>query len=183
MLSNGNPARAPLAVAGPQGAALPPLSRRQKLRMIIKVVELRLRFVALMAITGLVFAYWDTIWNRYEKYTRPGASVRATTSDVEFYCPMHPHIVQHEAGTCPICGMNLAKRRLGEKPVLPPGVTARVALAPSRLEQAGIKTSEVAYASLNQVVTTVGYVAFDERRVASIVSRVPGKSRVAKLYI
>ena len=62
-------------------------------------------------------------------------------------------------------------------------MTARVVLAPSRVEQAGIKTAEVAYASLNQVVTTVGYVAFDERRMASIVSKVPGKSRVEKLYI
>ena len=35
----------------------------------------------------------------------------------------------------------------------------------------------------DQVVTTVGYVAFDERRMASIVSKVPGKSRVEKLYI
>ena len=96
---------------------------------------------------------------------------------------MHPHIVQHEPGSCPICGMTLAKRQQGEKPVLPQGVTARVALAPSRVEQAGIKTSEVSYAPLNQVVTTVGYVAFDERRMASIVSRVPGKSRVEKLYI
>ena len=63
---------------GPNDAALLessetelPLTRWQKFRMVVKVVELRLRFIALMAATGLVFGYWDTIWNYYEKYTRP----------------------------------------------------------------------------------------------------------------
>ncbi|MGZ3386576.1 MAG: hypothetical protein ACXWO1_12415 [Isosphaeraceae bacterium] len=34
------------------------LTRWQKFRLVVKVVELRLRFIALMAATGLVFAYW-----------------------------------------------------------------------------------------------------------------------------
>ncbi len=160
-----------------------PLTRWQKLRLVAKMVELRLRFVALLAITGLVFAYWDTIWNRYDKWMRPIAFKYAATVGVEFYCPMHPHVVQDEPGSCPICGMPLARRKKGETPVLPEGVTARVVLAPSRVEQAGIKTIEIAYAPMTQAVTTLGYVAFDERRMASIVSKVPGKSRVEKLYI
>ena len=71
----------------------------------------------------------------------------------------------------------------GEAQALPAGVTARVALAPSRVEQAGIKTVAVEYAALDQVLTTVGYIAFDERRMASIVSKVPGKSRIEKLHV
>jgi Cu(I)/Ag(I) efflux system membrane fusion protein len=159
------------------------LTRWQKVRLVIKVVELRLRFVALMTITGLVFAYWDTIWNRYDKWMRPAALQHAAAVGLEFYCPMHPHVVQDQPGSCPICGMPLARRKKGEMPVLPEGVTARIVLAPSRVEQAGIKTVEVAYAPMTQAVTTLGYVAFDERRMASIVSKVPGKSRVEKLYI
>ena len=65
-------------------SAGPTLTRWQKFRMVVKVVELRLRFVALMAATGLVFGYWDTIWNYYEKYTRPpgrrGTRRRPTSS-------------------------------------------------------------------------------------------------------
>jgi membrane fusion protein, copper/silver efflux system len=183
MSFNGTPPRADLAVREPADVFEAPVTKWQKVRMVIKVVELRLRFIALMAMTGLIFAHWDTIWNRYDKWMRPAVGLHAAAFGFEFYCPMHPHVVQDEPGSCPICGMPLAKRTKGEKSVLPAGVTARVVLGASRVEQAGIKTAEVTYAPLTQAVTTVGYVAFDERRMASIVSKVPGKSRVEKLYI
>jgi membrane fusion protein, copper/silver efflux system len=160
----------------------PPLTNWQKVRLVIKVVELRLRFVALMAITGLGFAYWDTIANRYDKWMRPEAERVAAASGIEYYCPMHPSVVQDEPGSCPICGMTLAKRKKGEKARLPDGVTARVPLNPARIVQAGIETTEVGYAPLAQTLTTVGNVGFDERRLASIASKVPGRSRVETLY-
>jgi Cu(I)/Ag(I) efflux system membrane fusion protein len=78
--------------------------------------------------------------------------------------------------------MTLAKRKKGEKPTLPEGVTARVQLNQARIVQAGIRTAEVGYAPLAQALTTVGYVGFDERRLANIISKVPGRSRVETLY-
>jgi Cu(I)/Ag(I) efflux system membrane fusion protein len=159
------------------------LTRWQKFRLIVKVVELRLRFIAIMAATGLVFAYWDTLSNRFDKWMRPDGAATAIASSLEYYCPMHPQVVQSQPGTCPICGMPLAKRKKGEKATLPPGVTARVELAPFRVNQAGIKTTAVEYVPLKQTLTTVGYVAFDERRIANIISKVPGKSRVEKLFV
>ena len=119
-----------------------PLTRWQKFRLVVKVVELRLRFVALMAVTGLVFAYWDTLWNYYEKYTRPQGEHVAASSGFEFFCPMHPSVVQEQPGNCPICGMPLSKRKKGEKTSLPEGVASRVQLAPYRIAQAGIRTAE-----------------------------------------
>ena len=179
---------------GPEGQAIPaapghalveetPMTRWQKFRLVVKVVELRLRFIALMAGTALVFAYWDDLWNRYDKWMRPTVGQHAAVSGIEFYCPMHPQVIQETAGTCPICGMPLAKRKKGEKMTLTAGVTARVELAPFRVAQAGIKTSEVGYAPMTQTLTTVGYVAFDERRIANIIAKVPGRTRVEKLYV
>ena len=66
---------------------------------------------------------------------------------------------------------------------LPEGVTARVQLAPFRVTQAGIRTAEVGYAPLAQALTTVGYVAFDERLLANVASKVPGKTRVETLFV
>src|SRR3954451_9473029 len=99
-----------------------PLTRWQKFRMVVKVVELRLRFIALMAVTGLVFAYWDTLWNYYDKWTRtPQEHAATAASDVKFYCPIDPSAVRDEPGNCPICGMPLSKRKKGEKVELPQG--------------------------------------------------------------
>ncbi len=161
----------------------PPLTGWKKFWLVVKVVELRLRFIALMAATALVFAYWDTIWNRYDKWARPAETGQAAVSGIEHYCPMHPQVVQDKMGTCPICGMPLAKRKKGEKTTLPEGVTARVRLAPFQIAQAGVKTVEVGYAPLVQTLATVGSVGFDERRMANIISKVPGKSRVETLYV
>ena len=168
---------------GPHGPA-PPLSRWKKFRLVVKVVELRLRFIALMAATALTFAYWDSIGNRYDKWMRPEAGhAVAAASGIEFYCPMHPQVVREESGTCPICGMPLSRRKKGEKETLPAGVTARVQLAPFRVRQAGIKVVAVAYAPLAETLTTVGTVEFDERRLAHIASRVRGMARVEKLHV
>jgi Cu(I)/Ag(I) efflux system membrane fusion protein len=151
--------------------------------MVVKVVELRLRFIALMAATGLVFGYWDTIRNYYEKWTRPPGESHAAAPDVEFFCPMHPTVIQSEPGSCPICGMPLSKRKKGEKEALPVGVTARLALSPMRVRQAGVRTVEASYRPLSETVTTVGSVTFDERRLARISSKTKGMARVEKLHV
>jgi Cu(I)/Ag(I) efflux system membrane fusion protein len=160
-----------------------PLTRWRKFRMVVKVVELRLRFIALMAATGLVFVYWDTLWNYYDKWTRPVGDHVAAVSDNEYYCPMHPSVLRDEAGNCPICGMPLSKRKKGQAEDLHEGVTARVRLAPYRVAQAGIRTAEIAYEPLAETVTTVGFVTFDERRLSRIASKTKGLARVEKLFV
>src|SRR3954454_20683753 len=87
------------ARSGPGLAAEAPMTRWQKFRLVVKVVELRLRFIALMALTGLAFAYWDTLWNYYDKSMRPAAERHAAASGIEYYCPMHPQVVQDEPGS------------------------------------------------------------------------------------
>jgi len=165
------------------GSKSPP-TRWQKFRMVVKVVEMRLRFVALMTVTGLIFAYWDSIWNHYEKWTRPpGENLAATASDVEYYCPMHPTVIQGDPGSCPICGMPLSKRKKGEVEALPEGVLSRVLLSSDRVAQAGIKTVGVDYAPLAETVVAVGTVEVDERRLRRISSKVKGLSRVEKLFV
>jgi len=156
---------------------------RQSFWLLVKVVELRLRFIVLMAVTGLVFAYWDEIWNRFDKWNRPVAERSAQVAGVEYYCPMHPQVKQNEPGSCPICGMPLAKRKPGQTSGPSRGALSRVELNPSQVAQAGIRTVEVAYAPLTQALSTVGTVAFDERKLANITSRVPGRTRVEKLHV
>lgn len=159
------------------------LSRSKRFWLVFKVIELRLRFIAIMAATGLTFAYWDTIWNYYDKWNRPAGEHVAALSEFEYYCPMHPSVIRDEAANCPICGMPLSKRKIGQKTELPEGVTARVQLSPQRVVQAGLRTAEVDYEPLAETITTVGFVTFDERRLARISSRTKGLARVEKLHV
>ena len=166
-------------------ASVEPGSRWAKVRMVIKVVELRLRFIVLMGATGLGFAYWDTLANRYDKWMRPHAAtdLAAAASGTEYFCPMHPAVVRDASGSCPACGMPLARRQKGEKSTLAAGVMARVQLAPHRIHQAGLRTVEVRYEPLTETFRTVGTVEYDERKVKQIASRVKGMARVEKLHV
>jgi membrane fusion protein, copper/silver efflux system len=91
----------------------PSRGRWQQFRTIVKVAELRLRFIALLAATGLVFAYWDTLWSYYAKWTRPPAGTVVAAPGTEFSCAMHPSVVQDEPAHCPTCGMSLSRRAKG----------------------------------------------------------------------
>ena len=112
----------------------------------VKVVEVRMRFVAVLVISGALIGYWDVIKNHYDKYTRPAGAVAAAAAKatVEYFCPMHTFIVRDHFGKCPICGMDLVKRKKGEKEDLPAGVVARVQVSPLQIAEAGVKTEEVA---------------------------------------
>ncbi|MBI3722841.1 efflux RND transporter periplasmic adaptor subunit [bacterium] len=156
-----------------------PLTPWQRAGLILKVVEVRLRFIAILVVTGLVIGYWDTIKNHWDKWTRPAAPVGAVQSDTEFYCPMHPSVVRPgledgQVPKCPICGMPLSLRKKGEAPALPAGVTGRVQLTPERIELAGVLTEEVGYKRLEKEIVTVGSVQYDETRLSRIVARVSG---------
>ena len=111
-----------------------------------------------------------------------GAAAQVAASGLEFFCPMHPHVVQDEPGSARFAACRFRSGARARKCRLPTGVTARVQLKPAQVEQAGIGTVEVDYAPLTETIRTVGYVAVDERRMANIVSKVPGKSRVERLF-
>jgi Cu(I)/Ag(I) efflux system membrane fusion protein len=155
---------------------------------VIKTIQARLRFIAILAIVGAAIMYWDTLKAHYEKWTRPILGEEAAASaDAEFRCPMHPTIVRDHPDKCPICGMPLSKRKKGEgieaSEALPPGVVSRVQLTPYRVALAGIQTAAINYQPLSKEINTVGFVEFDERKLARISARVTGKSRIDRLFV
>ncbi len=56
-------------------------------------------------------------------------------------------------------------------------------LSPYRMALAGIQISAVAYKQLTKEIRTVGFVEFDERKLARISSWITGKSRITKLHV
>jgi Cu(I)/Ag(I) efflux system membrane fusion protein len=161
-------------------------TRRRNLALVAKVVELRLRFVVLMAGTGLAFFYWDTIINYIDKWQHV-RSVRhqptAAGPGVEFFCPMDPSVVREESGQCPICGMPLARRRQTRVGCLPPAVLSRVRLTPGQIAQAGIRTARVGLARPVERQSAVGSVGYDESRRVVVASEAQGRARIDRLHV
>src|SRR5262249_40218792 len=96
---------------------------------IVLVKLARLRFIAVLAVIGIVITQWDLLSAYYDKWTRSAEASAGASSDVEWFCPMHPTVVRdNNKEKCPICFMPLSKRKKGEthEEALPPGVVNRV---------------------------------------------------------
>jgi Cu(I)/Ag(I) efflux system membrane fusion protein len=168
----------------PVAAAEEPRRRFGGLRQVLVTLLARLRFVAILAVIGLVIVKWDVLKAHYEKWTRPAGETAAAEPDTEYFCPMHPSIVRdNNKEKCPICFMPLSKRKKGEASdaPLPPGVVSRVQVSPYRVVLAGVRTAPVGYLPLAKEITTVGTVEFDERGLKHVAARVKG--RIDKLSV
>lgn len=112
-----------------------------------KLIEVRLRFVIVLLVAFLIVGRWTTWRNYWDKWTRPlfGGTAHAGTvsTETEFFCPMCPGVLSDWPAICPVCHMDLVTRKRGEPVVLPDGTLARMQLAPYRIQQAGIHTTEL----------------------------------------
>jgi RND family efflux transporter MFP subunit len=151
---------------------------------IILVKLARLRFIGILALIGIVITQWDTLMAYYDRYTRPAEASIVASSDVEWFCPMHPSVIRDNGKEkCPVCFMPLSKRKKGDvhEEALPPGVVNRVQLSPYRVVLAGVGTTAVDYLPLNKQVAAVGFIEFNERGQRKVSARVKG--RIDKLYV
>ncbi|HVI22134.1 MAG TPA: efflux RND transporter periplasmic adaptor subunit [Myxococcales bacterium] len=145
----------------PQGAEDPPPGVRT-------MAMVRWALVGVMAVAAA--AAWIHL-------ARP-ASGAAAHAAAQFHCPMHPSVVQDQAGDCPICGMRLVALAAREPEAIPAGAgvagLAPVSIEPERLQLIGVRTAQVARRHLAPQLRTVGFVVADEDRLKSITVRFSG---------
>jgi len=93
----------------------------------------------------------------------------AKHADPLYRCPMHPDVVRDRPGECPICGMDLVK----VEPE-PTAVGPEVRISPAVVNNIGVRTEAATRAAPERRAATVGYVAFDERRIRQVQPRAEG---------
>ncbi len=88
-----------------------------------------------------------------------------------FTCPMHPQIRQPAPGRCPICGMELVPASSGTADLN----EFSVKIEPAQRRLANIQTAQAESSILNATLQTVGAIAIDESRQATIAAYIDGR--------
>ena len=121
--------------------------RERRLRLVARAVQVRLRFIAVLLAAFLVVGFWGHLRNYWDTFTHrfsaSHAREHAVSADTEYFCPMDPGVVSDWPAICPVCNMDLVRRKKGEAVVLPEGVVARMQFSPYRVQLAGISTSVI----------------------------------------
>jgi membrane fusion protein, copper/silver efflux system len=139
----------------------------RSLGWVFRAAQVRLRFLAALAVAFLIVARWDVLRTYWDRWTSPmarDASMGAVSADTEYFCPMDPGVLSTWPGKCPICHMATVRRAKGDMGPLPSGVVARVQLSPDRVLLAGIKAETVVYRTLAREVRSVGRLELAEGR-------------------
>lgn len=105
-----------------------------------------------------------------------GSAVAGATDSV-YTCPMHPQIRQNVPGNCPICGMPLEIASSGGS-AIQDKLAVKITPAARRLAQ--IEVSVVKAEEVFYEIETVGAIAVDESRQATISSYIDG--RVERMF-
>jgi membrane fusion protein, copper/silver efflux system len=106
------------------------------------------------------------------KAQETAAAIGESRTGTVYTCPMHPNIRQPNPGRCPICGMELV-------PASSAGAGAldgfAVEIAPAQRRIANIETAKVKSGPVDETLQTVGAIAIDESRQATIAAYVDGR--------
>ncbi len=98
-------------------------------------------------------------------------------------CPMHPHYIADDYGTCPICGMDLVKiqslnettdqNNPDEKPI--------ITIAPETIQNMGVRLTKVEASKFGKNIRSFGIVKENERLQSEISARVEGWVETLKI--
>ena len=119
----------------------------------------------------------------------PPETAAAAAAPALYTCPMHPGIIRHAPGQCPVCGMNLVKKASGR----PAGATLEEnpaavqtdpsAVVPNPNEQvlSRVRLIRPARTAVAETITAPGVIGYDPRRFENVAARFGG--RIERLYV
>ena len=105
-----------------------------------------------------------------------GSATSSADAGVIHTCPMHPQIRQPGPGRCPICGMELVPATGGSADL----DELSIRIEPAQRRLANIQTAPVQHEPVRARIQSIGAIAIDESRMATISSYIAG--RVERLF-
>lgn len=94
----------------------------------------------------------------------------------EYTCPMHPFILKDQAGSCPVCGMELVKKlagaEMGDKELQR---VSHVALSPTQQVMANLATVTVAEKPFSREISCTGIVVYNQEREGKVAAWAAGR--------
>lgn len=95
---------------------------------------------------------------------------------VKWTCPMHPHYIADDSGSCPICGMDLVKLKTGSKNTNKGTAIKRESLniASETLQKMGVRLAKAEKSSFGRIIRSYGLVAENERLQFDLTARTEG---------
>ena len=114
----------------------------------------------MLVVAFLVIGLWGNLRNAWDtlshRLTGSNPAQGTVSNDTDYFCPMCPGVASDWPAICPVCNMDLVRRKKGETVVLPEGVVARMQFSPYRVQLAGIKTSVVSRQNLSREIIVAG---------------------------
>ncbi len=109
-----------------------------------------------------------------------GAGSKVADKSSLYTCPMHPQVLEHSPGNCPICGMKLVEKNAA--PVALHNIDLEMLLKPTNeFVVASLPVAVAQTQSVSMPVTVYGTIEADTRAAGSVSARVSG--RIEKLYV
>lgn len=104
------------------------------------------------------------------------AEKEADAAPSAWTCPMHPHYIANEFGTCPICGMDLVKLDTGSDSAggSPGQQRTAITIAPETLQTMGVRIAKAEVTSFGRIIRSFGIVAENERLQTEMTARTEG---------
>ena len=111
------------------------------------------------------------------------AALSSSEDATKWTCPMHPHYIADEFGTCPICGMDLVKLETGGQQFDAEAEESRtvITIAPEVIQNMGVRLGKAETSNFGRSVRSFGIVRENERLQTEITARVEGW--VEKLHV
>src|SRR5581483_150367 len=100
----------------------------------------------------------------------------STDTDTIYSCSMHPQIIRHHPGKCPICGMTLIRVSTSKAVG-----TDEIQLTSSQVLLGNITFDTIRSGVTGSSLTLTGTLNFDQSKISQVSSRVMG--RIDRLYV